>query len=161
MGITKTGMKKRSSCMSLAADPDFFDLLVSSYRRIVGHEPTFLQRAPHASAEWLQAIACLPTTPIRTLASSTPTKLRRAPSNMTGSRSRLSRRDSPPSRLTVTNARSCSTPSPAMALPRAIPVCASPSQGGASGWRTVWCGADRPQRRPRGQAATFARWRDA
>src|SRR6516225_3104536 len=39
--------------MTLAYDPDFFDLLVSSYRRILGHEPPFLQRAPHPSATWL------------------------------------------------------------------------------------------------------------
>ena len=39
--------------MSLAADPEFFDLLVSSYRRIVGREPAFLAHVSHASATWL------------------------------------------------------------------------------------------------------------
>jgi len=39
--------------MSLASDPDFFELLVSSYRRIVGREPAFLDHALHPSAEWL------------------------------------------------------------------------------------------------------------
>jgi PAS domain-containing protein len=34
-------------------DPSFFDLLVSSYRRLLGEEPPFLEAgAPH-SAEWL------------------------------------------------------------------------------------------------------------
>lgn len=34
-------------------DPSFFDLLVSSYRRLLGEEPPFLETgAPH-SAEWL------------------------------------------------------------------------------------------------------------
>ena len=39
--------------MSLASDPDFFDLLVSSYRRSVGGEPPFLGGAEHPSAQWL------------------------------------------------------------------------------------------------------------
>ena len=39
--------------MSLAQDPDFFDLLVSSYRRTVGAEPAFLDHAKHPSARWL------------------------------------------------------------------------------------------------------------
>ena len=39
--------------MSLATDPDFFDLLVSSYRRTVGSEPAFLEHGQHPSAEWL------------------------------------------------------------------------------------------------------------
>lgn len=43
--------------MTIANDPDFFDLLVSSYRRIVGREPPFLERGAHCSAEWLYAQA--------------------------------------------------------------------------------------------------------
>jgi len=39
--------------MILSHDPEFFDLLVSSYRRIVGSEPSFLARTPRASARWL------------------------------------------------------------------------------------------------------------
>ena len=41
--------------MTLANDPDFFDLLVSSYRRTVGCEPAFLEHGAHRSAEWLYA----------------------------------------------------------------------------------------------------------
>jgi PAS domain-containing protein len=43
--------------MILASDPDFFDLLVSSYRRTVGGEPAFLDHARHPSAEWLYQTA--------------------------------------------------------------------------------------------------------
>lgn len=43
--------------MILANDPDFFDLLVTSYRRSVGREPAFLERGAHRSAEWLYAQA--------------------------------------------------------------------------------------------------------
>jgi len=43
--------------MSLAYDPDFFDLLVSSYRRTVGAEPAFLEHSERPSAEWLYAHA--------------------------------------------------------------------------------------------------------
>jgi PAS domain-containing protein len=43
--------------MTLANDPDFFDLLVSSYRRTVGREPAFLEHSTHRSAEWLYAQA--------------------------------------------------------------------------------------------------------
>jgi PAS domain-containing protein len=43
--------------MSLATDPEFFDLLVSSYRRNVGREPAFLAHVPHPSATWLYAEA--------------------------------------------------------------------------------------------------------
>ena len=42
--------------MNLAYDPDFFELLVSSYRRTVGAEPAFLESGPpgqHPSAAWL------------------------------------------------------------------------------------------------------------
>ena len=42
--------------MILAYDPDFFGLLVSSYRRTVGSEPAFLEPGPpgaHPSAAWL------------------------------------------------------------------------------------------------------------
>jgi PAS domain-containing protein len=46
--------------MSLANDIDFFDLLVSSYRRIVGREPDFLEHGQHRSAEWLYAQASHP-----------------------------------------------------------------------------------------------------
>jgi MEKHLA domain len=47
--------------MTLANDPDFFDLLVSSYRRTVGREPAFLERGAHRSAEWFytQASHCV------------------------------------------------------------------------------------------------------
>jgi PAS domain-containing protein len=37
----------------LARDPDFFDLLVSSYRRTVGCEPAFFEPGQRHSAEWL------------------------------------------------------------------------------------------------------------
>lgn len=39
--------------MSLAHDPEFFDLLVGSYRRIVGGTPPFLASGEHPSALWL------------------------------------------------------------------------------------------------------------
>ncbi|MGH6825457.1 MEKHLA domain-containing protein [Methyloceanibacter sp.] len=39
--------------MNLARDPDFFGLLVSSYRRTVGAEPAFLEPGKHLSAAWL------------------------------------------------------------------------------------------------------------
>ena len=43
--------------MTLANDPDFFDLLVSSYCRTAGREPAFLEHGAHRSAEWLYAQA--------------------------------------------------------------------------------------------------------
>ena len=46
--------------MILSHDPDFFDLLVSSYRRAVGLEPDFLEHGAHCSAEWLYAHASHP-----------------------------------------------------------------------------------------------------
>jgi PAS domain-containing protein len=46
--------------MTLPNDPDFFDLLVSSYRRTVGREPPFLEHGAHRSAEWLYAQASHP-----------------------------------------------------------------------------------------------------
>jgi MEKHLA domain len=39
--------------MILAYDPDFFALLVSSYRRTVGLEPAFLEPGQRSSAAWL------------------------------------------------------------------------------------------------------------
>jgi PAS domain-containing protein len=39
--------------MSLAGDPDFFDILVESYRRVVGAEPPFLAKDAAQTAEWL------------------------------------------------------------------------------------------------------------
>src|SRR5262245_22569631 len=39
--------------MILAYDPDFFELLVSSYRRTVGTEPAFLEPGKQPSAAWL------------------------------------------------------------------------------------------------------------
>jgi PAS domain-containing protein len=39
--------------MTLAYDPDFFGLLVSSYRRTVGSEPAFLEHVRRPSAAWL------------------------------------------------------------------------------------------------------------
>ncbi len=39
--------------MNLAADPDFFDLLVESYRRSVGAPPPFLEAGEPHSALWL------------------------------------------------------------------------------------------------------------
>jgi hypothetical protein len=54
--VTSADMTK-SGAMSLATDPDFFDLLVSSYRRAVGREPAFLEPGVHHSAEWLYARA--------------------------------------------------------------------------------------------------------
>jgi PAS domain-containing protein len=41
--------------MTLANNPDFFDLLVSSYRRTVDREPDFLEHGAAHSAEWLYA----------------------------------------------------------------------------------------------------------
>jgi len=43
--------------MSLAGDPDFFDILVESYRRVVGAEPPFLTPGGPQTAEWLYAHA--------------------------------------------------------------------------------------------------------
>jgi hypothetical protein len=39
--------------MILAYDPDFFELLVSSYRRTVGSDPAFLEPGQRPSAAWL------------------------------------------------------------------------------------------------------------
>jgi len=39
--------------MSLAGDPDFFDILVESYRRVVGAEPPFFAKDAPQTAEWL------------------------------------------------------------------------------------------------------------
>jgi hypothetical protein len=46
--------------MTLATDPDFFDLLVSSYRRTVGGEAAFLDHSAHPSAAWLYERASHP-----------------------------------------------------------------------------------------------------
>lgn len=46
--------------MVLSHDPDFFDLLVSSYRRTVGREPVFLEHGQPHSAEWLYSYASHP-----------------------------------------------------------------------------------------------------
>jgi len=46
--------------MTLAKDPDFCDLLVSGYRRTVGREPGFPEHGAHRSAEWLYAQASHP-----------------------------------------------------------------------------------------------------
>ena len=46
--------------MILSHDPDFFDLLVSSYRRAVGRDPAFLERGAPRSADWLYAQASHP-----------------------------------------------------------------------------------------------------
>ena len=43
--------------MMLPHDPDFFDFLVSSYLRTVGREPAFLEHCAHRSADWLYAQA--------------------------------------------------------------------------------------------------------
>lgn len=43
--------------MSLASDPEFYDLLVSSYRRTVGAEPAFLEHGRPHSSEWLYSHA--------------------------------------------------------------------------------------------------------
>jgi len=47
--------------MRLAEDPAFFDLLVSSYRRLLGEEPPFLPAGAQADARWLyrQAPSCV------------------------------------------------------------------------------------------------------
>lgn len=46
--------------MHRTADPQFFDLLVGSYRRLIGEDPPFLpQDAPH-TARWLYADAPSP-----------------------------------------------------------------------------------------------------
>ena len=46
--------------MILSHDPDFFDLLVSSYRRTLGRDPAFLEHGAPRSAEWLYAQASHP-----------------------------------------------------------------------------------------------------
>jgi PAS domain-containing protein len=46
--------------MILSHDPDFFGLLVSSYRRTVGREPPFLEHGAPRSAAWLYAQASHP-----------------------------------------------------------------------------------------------------
>ena len=47
--------------MSLATDAGFFDLLVGSYRRVVGDEPVFLEAGQPHSAAWLyeEAPSCV------------------------------------------------------------------------------------------------------
>lgn len=47
--------------MTLATDPAFFDLLVSSYRRLLGQSPPFLECAQPDAARWLYegAPACV------------------------------------------------------------------------------------------------------
>jgi PAS domain-containing protein len=54
VGITK------GRAVILSHDPDFFDLLVSSYRCTVGSEPAFLEHGTHRSADWLYAQASHP-----------------------------------------------------------------------------------------------------
>jgi PAS domain-containing protein len=54
VGVTK------SRAMILSHDPDFFDLLVSSYRRALGREPAFLEHGAPRTAEWLYAQASHP-----------------------------------------------------------------------------------------------------
>lgn len=39
--------------MDLVGDPDFFDILVESYRRMVGADPPFLAKDASHTAEWL------------------------------------------------------------------------------------------------------------
>lgn len=46
--------------MILSHDPNFFDLLVSSYRRTLGREPAFLEHGAPRSANWLYAQASHP-----------------------------------------------------------------------------------------------------
>jgi len=47
--------------MRLAEDPAFFDLLVGSYRRLLGEEPPFLPPGAPADAGWLyrRALSCV------------------------------------------------------------------------------------------------------
>jgi PAS domain-containing protein len=47
--------------MIVAEDPAFFELLVGSYRRLLGEDPPFLAPAAHADAHWLyeDAPACV------------------------------------------------------------------------------------------------------
>ncbi|MGB6766507.1 MAG: MEKHLA domain-containing protein [Methyloceanibacter sp.] len=59
MPTTGASMTK-DGVMILASDPDFFDLLVSSYRRTVGSEPAFLEHGQHHSAKWLYQTASHP-----------------------------------------------------------------------------------------------------
>ena len=46
--------------MILSHDPDFFDLLVSSYRRTLGREPAFLEHGAPRSVNWLYSQASHP-----------------------------------------------------------------------------------------------------
>lgn len=47
--------------MTLATDPAFFDLLIGSYRRLLGHDPSFLAHTQADAARWLyeDAPACV------------------------------------------------------------------------------------------------------
>ena len=49
-----------SAFMTHATDPGFYDLLVGSYRRVVGAEPPFLQPGKPHSARWLYEEAPYP-----------------------------------------------------------------------------------------------------
>jgi hypothetical protein len=120
--------------MILSHDPDFFDLLVSSYRRAVGREPPFLQHGAPRSAEWLYAQASHPV-----LAHNTDPDPRFIYANRAAQTAfeydwdeiTALHRGSQPSLSIARSGRGCSTVSPAMASPPAIRGCASPSPAGA------------------------------
>ena len=120
--------------MILSHDPEFFDLLVSSYRRTVGREPPFLEQGQPHSATWLyaQASHCV-------LAHNTDPDPRFIYANraaqtafgydwdeFTALPSRLSAEP-----VVARSGRGCSTASPAMVSPPAIRGYASPSPAGA------------------------------
>jgi MEKHLA domain len=130
------------------ADPEFFDLLVSSYRRFVGVLAVFLEGGHH-SAEWLyeDASYCV-------LAHNTDAVPRFIYANKAAQacfeydcrNSPRFRPICPRKNPTARTARSSSMRSPAMALPPAIPGFASPNPAADSASRMASCGACRSRR---------------
>jgi hypothetical protein len=119
--------------MRLAEDPQFFDLLATSYRRLLGVEPPFLlPGAPH-TASWLYRDS-----PVCVLAHDTGPDPRFIYANRAAQT--LFEYDwteivTLPSRL--------SAEAPATALPAAIPAFALPSPAGASASTMASCGSSR------------------
>ena len=133
--------------MILAYDPDFFGLLVSSYRRTVRLEPAFLEPGPpgqHPSATWLYQEARHPV-----LAHNADPDPRFIYANKAAQACFEYGWDeivSLPSRLSAEpvdreERQRLSMTSPAKASPPDIPAGASPSPAAASLSRTAWCGS--------------------
>ena len=151
--------------MVLAYNSDFFGLLVSSYRRTVGAEPAFFEPAgQQPSAPWLderaRPLRARPQHRIPIRASSMPTRRRKLASNMTGTRSPRFPLVSRPSRSTARSGRNFSMTSPRQGFATGYSGLRIAKSG--RGFRiedgVVWQLIDSAVH---GQAATFAKWRNA